>query len=126
MHQPVGIVPTKLDLSPDLDAERALVVSELTQTGFVIGEVNRPGFGKETHGSNGGGDPYFTDGQVAALTIVDVKTLPIFSCGHIHNVSCSYHVESELTYRRTHSPCQSAAREILRYAQDDKLAFLHS
>jgi hypothetical protein len=64
-------------IAPDLDAERALVVSELAQTGFVVGETTRPGFGQETHGFNGGGDPYFTDGQVVVLSLANVPTLPI-------------------------------------------------
>lgn len=64
-------------ISPDLDAERALTVSELAQTGFVVQDTTRPGFGKETHGFNGEGDPYVTDGQVAVLTIANVATLPL-------------------------------------------------
>lgn len=63
-------------IAPDVDAERRLVVSELAQTGYVVGEGTRPGFGKATQGINGGGDPYFTDGQVAVLTLADVWTLP--------------------------------------------------
>lgn len=66
-------------ISPDLDAERELVVSDLAQTGFVVAESVRPGFGKETHGANGGGDPYFTDGQVAVLTLANIWTLPLAS-----------------------------------------------
>ena len=64
-------------IAPDLDSERALVVSALAKTAFVVNESTRPGFGKETHGTNGGGDPYFTDGQVAVLTLANVPTLPI-------------------------------------------------
>jgi hypothetical protein len=64
-------------ISPDVDAERALAVSELAQTGHVIKDTTRPGFGKETHGVNGGGDPYFTDGQVAVLTLANVVTPPL-------------------------------------------------
>ncbi len=64
-------------IDSDLDAERNLVVSELAQTGYIVGEATRPGFGKETHGKNGGGDPYFTDGQVAVLTLANVWTSPI-------------------------------------------------
>jgi hypothetical protein len=63
-------------ISPDIDAERDLVVSELAHTGYVIDEGTRPGFGKETEGKNGGGDPYRTDGQVATLTLADIWTLP--------------------------------------------------
>ncbi|MGH2518049.1 MAG: hypothetical protein ACRDHP_20590, partial [Ktedonobacterales bacterium] len=45
--------------------------------GWVVAETVRPGFGKEMHGVNGGGDPYFTDGQVAVLTLANVWTLPL-------------------------------------------------
>lgn len=64
-------------ISPDLDAERSLVVSELTRTGYIIEHSFRPGFGKETQGQNGGGDPYFTDGMVALLALADVWTHPL-------------------------------------------------
>jgi len=64
-------------IAPDLDDERDLVVSELAQTGFVIGDTTCPGFGKETRGFNGGGDPYFTDGQLAVLTLANIRTSPL-------------------------------------------------
>ncbi len=64
-------------IAPDVDDERDLVVSELAQTGFVIQDTTCPGFGKETHAFNGGGDPYFTDGQVAVLTLANVRTSPL-------------------------------------------------
>jgi hypothetical protein len=64
-------------ISPDLDAERKLVVSELAQTGYVVNQSMRPGFGKETHGVNGGGDPFFTDGQVVELTLANVWKSPL-------------------------------------------------
>jgi hypothetical protein len=64
-------------IAPDLDNERELVVSELARTGFLIEDTTCPGFGKETHGFNGGGDPYFTDGQVAMLALANIKTSPL-------------------------------------------------
>ena len=64
-------------IAPDLDEERALVVSELAQTGFVIEDTTCPGFGKETHGFNGGGDPYFTNGLVAVLALANIRTSPL-------------------------------------------------
>src|SRR5260370_23393347 len=64
-------------IAPDLDDERDLVVSELAQTGFVVEDTTRPGFGKETDGFNGGGDPYFTGGQVAVLTLANVWPSPL-------------------------------------------------
>ena len=64
-------------ISPDVDAERSLAVSELAQTGYVVKDTSRPGFGQETHGFNGEGDPYVTDGQVAVLTLANVVTPPL-------------------------------------------------
>lgn len=69
-------------ISPDVDAERALVVSELAQTGDVIRQTTRPGFGKQTHGFNGEGDPYDTDGQVAVLTLANFPTTPLATQVH--------------------------------------------
>lgn len=65
-------------IAPDLDAERDLIVSELAQTGFVVEDGWRPGFGKETRGTNGTGDPWFTDGRVAVLTLANIW-VPIVS-----------------------------------------------
>ena len=63
-------------IAPDIDAERDLVVSELVSTAWVVGEVSRPGFGKETHGINGTGDPWHTDGNVTVLTLANVWAPP--------------------------------------------------
>ncbi len=63
-------------IAPNVDSERDLVVSELAQTGYVINQTARPGFGQETQRVNGGGDPYFTDGQVTVLMLADVWTVP--------------------------------------------------
>ena len=64
-------------ISPDVDAERGLAVSELALTGYVVHDTTRPGFGKETHGLNDGGDPYVTDGQVAVLVLANVPVPPL-------------------------------------------------
>jgi len=64
-------------IAPDVDDERELVVSELAQTGFLIEDTTCPGFGEETNGFNGGGDPYFTDGQVAVLALANIRTSPL-------------------------------------------------
>ena len=81
-------------IAPDLDDERNLVVSELAQTGFLIEDTTCPGFGKETKGFNGGGDPYFTDGQVAMLALANIRTSPLatqvrspFFAGIVKNLS---------------------------------------
>jgi LssY C-terminus len=64
-------------IAPDIDAERDLVVSELAVTGWVVEDTWRPGFGKETRGVNGTGDPWYTDGQVAVLTLANVWAPPL-------------------------------------------------
>jgi hypothetical protein len=64
-------------IDSDVDSERALVVTELTRTAYVVQDTTRPGFGKETHGFNGEGDPYDTDGQVTVLTLANVVTPPL-------------------------------------------------
>jgi hypothetical protein len=64
-------------IDSDVDAERALIVSELSLTGYIVQETTRPGFGKQTHGLNGEGDPYVTDGQIAVLTLANVATTPL-------------------------------------------------
>lgn len=59
-------------IAPDLDAERDMAIADLSATGFVEDADWRAGFGKETHGQNGGGDQYFTDGRVAVLVLANV------------------------------------------------------
>lgn len=59
-------------IGADLDAERDMVISDLSATGFVVDADWRAGFGQETHGHNGGGDEYFTDGRVAVLVLANV------------------------------------------------------
>jgi hypothetical protein len=56
-------------IAPDLDAERDLIVQELSTAG-VLGSVYRvPGVGPTLIGRNGGGDRYFTDGEVSVAVV---------------------------------------------------------
>ena len=64
-------------IGPDIDAERDMVISDLAATGWVVDSDWRAGFGKETHGRNGGGDEYFTDGRVAVLVLANVWAPPL-------------------------------------------------
>lgn len=50
-------------IGPDIDAERDLVIHDLTAAGMVITVSDIPGIGATKAGRNGGGDPYFTDGK---------------------------------------------------------------
>lgn len=51
-------------IGPDLDAERALVIGDLTKAGWISSTYEVEGSGATQHGRNGGGDPFFTDGKV--------------------------------------------------------------
>jgi hypothetical protein len=63
-------------IAPDVDSERELLASELIETGWVVDDTWRPGFGKPTQEVNGTGDPYYTDGQVIVLTLANVFAPP--------------------------------------------------
>lgn len=50
-------------IGPDIDAERALVFSDLEHVGRIASTEVIAGIGATDHGRNGGGDHYFTDGK---------------------------------------------------------------
>jgi hypothetical protein len=62
-------------IAPDVDTERSIVAHDLTATGWVVEEEWEPGFGKPTQTHNAMEDPYYTDGQVAVLTLAAVPSL---------------------------------------------------
>ena len=99
-------------IAPDLDDERELVVSELAQTGFLIEDTTCPGFGEETHGFNGGGDPYFTDGQLAVLALANIRTSPLAT--HVRSplgARIARYVTSFLRFRLPEAGLNRAASE---------------
>ncbi|HEY2177350.1 MAG TPA: LssY C-terminal domain-containing protein [Caulobacteraceae bacterium] len=51
-------------IDPDLDGERDALAAALAATGHVADEFEVSGVGPTVAGRNGGGDPYFTDGEV--------------------------------------------------------------
>lgn len=57
-------------IAPDVDAERDLVISDLSAVNAVASVSEEPGIGETTTGRNGGGDPYFTDGLVKVGVLV--------------------------------------------------------
>jgi len=57
-------------ISPDLDAERDLLLADLTKANRVLGIRWIDGFQKELQGRNGGGDPWHTDGRLPVATLV--------------------------------------------------------
>ncbi len=51
-------------IGPDIDAERDVVIQDLSVANVLAQQYQIPGRGPTTDGRNGGGDRYFTDGMV--------------------------------------------------------------
>ena len=62
-------------IGPDIDAERDLLMRDLTEAGMIDARFKISGIGPTLFGRNGGGDPYYTDGEinVGSLVIDGVK-----------------------------------------------------
>src|SRR3954465_4360043 len=58
-------------ISPDLDAERSLLASDLENAGMVEAKYQVTGIGPTLAGHNGGGDLYYTDGEIWVLRLVE-------------------------------------------------------
>lgn len=58
-------------ISADLDAERALLAADLENAGMVDAEYQVTGIGPTLAGHNGGGDLYYTDGEIWVLRLVE-------------------------------------------------------
>ena len=56
-------------ISPDVDAERDLLLADLTTANRLLGTRWIDGFHKELQGRNGGGDPWHTDGRLPVATL---------------------------------------------------------
>ena len=52
-------------IAPDIDAERDLLAHDLAAAGMVAAAYWVSGVGPTVFARNGGGDPYFTDGEIA-------------------------------------------------------------
>jgi hypothetical protein len=51
-------------IAPDIDAERDLLSHDLAAAGMVAASYSVTGVGATVFARNGGGDPYFTDGEI--------------------------------------------------------------
>lgn len=56
-------------ISPDIDAERDLVIDSLQKAGWVASVEWIDGFQNPPEGRNGGGDPWHTDGRLGIATL---------------------------------------------------------
>jgi len=58
-------------IGPDIDAERQLLVADLEAAGMATAKYQVTGVGPTVTGLNGGGDLYYTDGEVWILRLVE-------------------------------------------------------
>ena len=58
-------------ISADLDAERARLSTDLANAGMVTAKYQVTGIGPTIAGYNGGGDLYYTDGEIWVLRLVE-------------------------------------------------------
>ncbi|WP_229177151.1 LssY C-terminal domain-containing protein [Bradyrhizobium ivorense] len=58
-------------IAADLDEERALLAGDLESAGMVTAKYQVTGIGPTFDGRNGGGDLYFTDGEIWVLRLVE-------------------------------------------------------
>jgi hypothetical protein len=56
-------------IDADVDAERDLLLAELTQANALLSTHWIEGFHKVMQGRNGGGDPWHTDGRLPVATL---------------------------------------------------------
>jgi hypothetical protein len=65
-------------IAPDIDAERDLLAHDLAAAGVVEGAYWVTGIGPTVFARNGGGDPYFTDGEIAVSRLSPgCQTVPV-------------------------------------------------
>ena len=57
-------------IGPDIDAERDLLMGDLRAAGMVDALFQISGIGPTLFGRNGGGDPYYTDGEIDVASLV--------------------------------------------------------
>jgi hypothetical protein len=64
-------------IAPDIDAERDLLAGDLAAAGVVEAAYWVTGVGATVFARNGGGDPYFTDGEIAVSRLsTDCRLVP--------------------------------------------------
>lgn len=58
-------------IAPDIDADRDLIQADLQAAGMVSGRYRVTGLGPTLFGRNGGGDRYYTDGDIWVSELVE-------------------------------------------------------
>ena len=62
-------------IAPDVDAERAQIVRDLTDCGWVVAQDWAPGWGHPIEMKNAMDDPWHSDGRIIELTLANVPVL---------------------------------------------------
>lgn len=63
-------------IGPDIDAERDFLIGDLVAADMLTEIFHVTGIGPTLQGRNGGGDPYFTDGEIA-LGALSPRAVPV-------------------------------------------------
>jgi hypothetical protein len=71
-------------IGPDIDAERDALFADLAGHGWLVQEYQVTGVGATLLGRNGGGDPYYTDGELT-IGLLDQKAAPGRSPNRLDN-----------------------------------------
>ena len=58
-------------IAPDIDAERDLLTADLEGAKVVVSTYEVSGIGPTLNGRNGGGDSYYTDGEIKFSVLVE-------------------------------------------------------
>jgi hypothetical protein len=58
-------------IGPDIDADRELLIADIEAAGMATAKYQVTGIGPTVAGFNGGGDRYYTDGEVWLLRLVE-------------------------------------------------------
>jgi hypothetical protein len=77
-------------IAPNVDAERNLIIAELTRAGMLSAIYQVGGVGPTVNGRNGGGDRYYTDGEI---TVGVIRSDAIPSNGLPEKLPSPAHIE---------------------------------
>lgn len=72
-------------ISPDVDAERDKVIGDLERAGFVTRTYQVTGVGSTLLGRNGGGDWYYTDGELTVGVLKPLDAPQVKVVAHLTN-----------------------------------------
>lgn len=72
-------------IAPDIDAERDKLLADLEHAGQLVQVYQVTGVGPAWHGRNGGGDPYYTDGELSVGVLSTGNAVRATPAQHLAN-----------------------------------------